>query len=234
MSLFSSSVRRVHVLGLPVLSLSWQGTAGAIPSLGQQEQVGWPLHTIWPLNGPGAEVGVTWDAARGAGRSVRGCGYSLGSRSGRVAGPEAGAAGSPRSLGLETERGQDRGRWLLTSLALLPPEGWCLAVGQFVQHLSYPWTRPPRPAFLAGQEDTLLPALFPTFLGIRKFLLPHHAASNALSVPSPSYLPVPVLSGPCPSGGLTMGQRAGLLIGAAVPLQPPAVPELSWLPGGRP
>lgn len=45
-----------------------------------------------------------------ASRNARGCGCSLVSRSGQGAGPEAVGAGSPQSLGLGTERGQDGGQ----------------------------------------------------------------------------------------------------------------------------
>ena len=91
---------------------SWQGTAGSAPSPGPRRAGTGLCAPPRPLSGPGAELGVTGDAVRGASHSVQGCGCSLGSRSGQGAGPEAVGAGSPQSLHLGTEKGQG-GRWLL-------------------------------------------------------------------------------------------------------------------------
>lgn len=115
----ASFVRRghVHVHSLPVLSLLLAGRSQLCPEL-------WcaGLRTPpWPLSGPGAEVGVTEGAELEASHSVRGYGCSWVSRSGRG----AAGAGSPRSLGLETERGRTRVRRLPSpppvSPSLAPP-----------------------------------------------------------------------------------------------------------------
>lgn len=80
------------------------------------------------------------DAVQEASHSVQECGCSWVSHSGQGSGPEAEGGGSPRSLGLETERGQKEGEVApphlttpLSSLFCPKAEGWCLATGQFVQ-----------------------------------------------------------------------------------------------------
>lgn len=112
----ASFVRRghVHVHSLPVLSLLLAGRSQLCPEL-------WcaGLRTPpWPLSGPGAEVGVTEGAELEASHSVRGYGCSWVSRSGRG----AAGAGSPRSLGLETE-GQDESEAAPLAPARLPLPG---------------------------------------------------------------------------------------------------------------
>ena len=101
---FISSMKHVHVHGLPLLSLLLAGYSSFCPQPRAARNRCADLCTpSRPLSGPGAEVGVMGDAGLEANHSVQGCGCSWASRSGPEAGLEAEEAGSPWSLGLETE-----------------------------------------------------------------------------------------------------------------------------------
>lgn len=134
---FTSSIKHVHIHGRPVPSLLLAGYSGLCP----QPQAAKNRYTdsCTPsglLSGPGAELGVRGGAELEASRSVQGCGCSWGSHSVQQAGPGAEGAGTPQSLGLETERGTTERE---VTPPLLPPSSplqrllpkadeWCLAI----------------------------------------------------------------------------------------------------------
>ena len=135
---FTSSIKHVHIHGRPVPSLLLAGYSGLCP----QPQAAKNRYADFCtpsrlLSGPGAELGVRGGAELEASRSVQGCGCSWGSHSVQEAGPGAVGAGTPQSLGLETERGDDREGEVTPPLPppssplqqLLPKANeWCLAI----------------------------------------------------------------------------------------------------------
>lgn len=120
---FTSSIKHVHIHGRPVPSLLLAGYSGLCPQPRAAKNRYADFCTPSQLlSGPGAELGVRGDAEPEASRSVQGCGCSWESHSVQEADPVAVGAGTPQSLGLEAERGANRGREVTPPLptTLLP------------------------------------------------------------------------------------------------------------------